>query len=29
MHGAPAPLGMLGGIDERTDAVLFVGYHVR
>ncbi|MFE1149576.1 M55 family metallopeptidase [Streptomyces albidoflavus] len=29
VRGKPRPLGMLGGIDERTDAVLFVGYHVR
>ncbi|MGX1709775.1 MULTISPECIES: M55 family metallopeptidase [Streptomyces] len=29
VRGKPRPLGMLGGVDERTDAVLFVGYHVR
>ncbi|MDI3342687.1 M55 family metallopeptidase [Streptomyces sp. AJ-1] len=29
VRGKPRPLGMLGGVDERTDAVLFVGHHVR
>ncbi|MEU2765473.1 M55 family metallopeptidase [Streptomyces diastaticus] len=29
VRGKPRPLGMLAGIDERTEAVLFVGYHVR
>lgn len=29
VRGKPRPLGMLGGLDERTDAVLFVGYHAR
>lgn len=29
VRGKPRPLGMLGGLDERTDAVMFVGYHAR
>ncbi|MEU1310585.1 M55 family metallopeptidase [Streptomyces cinnamoneus] len=29
VRGKPRPLGMLGGIDEHVDAVLFVGYHAR
>ncbi|MEU7372994.1 M55 family metallopeptidase [Streptomyces albidoflavus] len=29
VRGKPRPSGMLGGIDGRTEAVLFVGYHVR
>lgn len=29
VRGKPRPLGMLGGLDERTDAVLLVGYHAR
>jgi D-amino peptidase len=29
VRGKPRPLGMLAGLDERTDAVLFVGYHAR
>ncbi|MEU6605709.1 M55 family metallopeptidase [Streptomyces shenzhenensis] len=29
VRGRPRPLGMLGGIDEHTDAVLLVGYHAR
>ncbi|MDG4781602.1 M55 family metallopeptidase [Micromonospora sp. WMMD961] len=29
VRGAPRPLGMLAGLDEHTDAVLFVGYHAR
>jgi D-amino peptidase len=29
VRGKPRPLGMLGGLDEHTDAVLFVGYHAR
>ncbi|WP_059008838.1 M55 family metallopeptidase [Streptomyces specialis] len=29
VRGRPRPLGMLGGLDEHTDAVLFVGYHAR
>ncbi|GHC59888.1 M55 family metallopeptidase [Streptomyces cinnamoneus] len=29
VRGKPRPLGMLGGVDEHTDAVLFVGYHAR
>ncbi|WP_329166726.1 M55 family metallopeptidase [Streptomyces sp. NBC_01267] len=29
VRGKPRPLGMLGGLDEDTDAVLFVGYHAR
>jgi D-amino peptidase len=29
VRGRPRPLGMLGGLDERTDAVMFVGYHAR
>lgn len=29
VRGKPRPLGMLGGLDEHTDAVMFVGYHAR
>ncbi|MFC9430329.1 M55 family metallopeptidase [Streptomyces sp. NPDC056987] len=29
VRGKPRALGMLGGIDEDTDAVLFIGYHAR
>ncbi|WP_033338541.1 M55 family metallopeptidase [Catenuloplanes japonicus] len=29
VRGRPRPLGMLGGLDESTDAVMFVGYHAR
>ncbi|MEE1943403.1 M55 family metallopeptidase [Streptomyces sp. TRM 70361] len=29
VRGKPRPLGMLGGLDEQTDAVLLVGYHTR
>ncbi|MEV5983119.1 M55 family metallopeptidase [Streptomyces sp. NPDC052114] len=29
VRGKPRPLGMLGGLDEDTDAALFVGYHAR
>lgn len=29
VRGKPRPLGMLGGLDEETDAVMFVGYHGR
>ncbi|MFG2911939.1 M55 family metallopeptidase [Kitasatospora sp. NPDC048298] len=29
VRGKPRPLGMLGGLDDRTDAVLLVGYHAR
>ncbi|MEU7583474.1 M55 family metallopeptidase [Streptomyces sp. NPDC041068] len=29
VRGKPRPLGMLGGLDEGTDAVLLVGYHAR
>ncbi|MBB4702457.1 M55 family metallopeptidase [Sphaerisporangium siamense] len=29
VRGRPRPLGMLGGLDENTDAVLLVGYHAR
>ncbi|MFD7713930.1 M55 family metallopeptidase [Streptomyces sp. NPDC059786] len=29
VRGKPRPLGMLGGLDEQTDAVLLVGYHAR
>ncbi|MFC4531226.1 M55 family metallopeptidase [Sphaerisporangium dianthi] len=29
VRGKPRPLGMLGGLDEDTDAVLLVGYHAR
>jgi D-amino peptidase len=29
VRGKPRPLGMLTGLDEHTDAVLFVGYHAR
>ncbi|MFD7580667.1 M55 family metallopeptidase [Kitasatospora sp. NPDC059817] len=29
VRGKPRSLGMLGGLDEHTDAVLFVGYHAR
>ncbi|SDK87261.1 M55 family metallopeptidase [Streptomyces indicus] len=29
VRGKPRPLGMLGGLDADTDAVLLVGYHAR
>ncbi|MFI9240632.1 M55 family metallopeptidase [Streptomyces sp. NPDC053079] len=29
VRGKPRPLGMLGGLDEHTDAVMCVGYHAR
>ncbi|MFC7303940.1 M55 family metallopeptidase [Streptomyces monticola] len=29
VRGKPRPLGMLGGLDEHTDAVVLVGYHAR
>ncbi|MBB5630239.1 M55 family metallopeptidase [Sphaerisporangium krabiense] len=29
VRGRPRPLGMLGGLDENTGAVLLVGYHAR
>lgn len=29
VRGKPRPLSMLAGLDEETDAALFVGYHVR
>ncbi|NYH42716.1 D-aminopeptidase [Micromonospora jinlongensis] len=29
VRGKPRPLGMLAGLDEQTDAVLFIGYHAR
>ncbi|MFC0032362.1 M55 family metallopeptidase [Micromonospora chaiyaphumensis] len=29
VRGKPRPLGMLAGLDEHTDAVMFVGYHAR
>ncbi|WP_326556749.1 M55 family metallopeptidase [Micromonospora sp. NBC_01796] len=29
VRGRPRPLGMLGGLDDNTGAVLFVGYHAR
>jgi D-amino peptidase len=29
VRGKPRALNMLGGLDEETDAALFVGYHVR
>jgi len=29
VRGKPRPLGMLAGLDEHTDAVLFIGYHAR
>lgn len=29
VRGKPRPLGMLGGLDEHTDAVLLIGYHAR
>ncbi|MFD7716898.1 M55 family metallopeptidase [Streptomyces sp. NPDC059814] len=29
VRGKPRPLGMLGGLDEDTDAVLLIGYHAR
>ncbi|MFJ9855120.1 M55 family metallopeptidase [Streptomyces sp. NPDC101150] len=29
VRGKPRPLGMLGGLDEDTDAVVLVGYHAR
>lgn len=29
IRGKPRPLGMLGGLDEDTDALLLVGYHAR
>ena len=27
LRGQPKPLGMMSGLDEETDAVIFVGYH--
>ncbi|WP_328908277.1 M55 family metallopeptidase [Streptomyces sp. NBC_00234] len=29
VRGKPRPLGMLGGLDEHTDALMLVGYHAR
>jgi D-amino peptidase len=29
VRGRPRPLGMLAGLDDETDAVLFIGYHAR
>ncbi|GAB3332269.1 M55 family metallopeptidase [Micromonospora halotolerans] len=29
VRGKPRPLGMLAGLDEQTDAVMFIGYHAR
>ncbi|MFF3286330.1 M55 family metallopeptidase [Streptomyces sp. NPDC003023] len=29
VRGKPRPLGMLGGLDENTDAVMLIGYHAR
>ncbi|MGO4747204.1 M55 family metallopeptidase [Streptomyces sp. 2MCAF27] len=29
VRGKPRPLGMLGGLDEHTDAVMLIGYHAR
>ncbi|WP_018569698.1 M55 family metallopeptidase [Streptomyces sp. PsTaAH-124] len=29
VRGKPRPLGMLGGLDEDTDALLLIGYHAR
>ncbi|MET0493073.1 MAG: M55 family metallopeptidase [Actinoplanes sp.] len=29
VRGKPRPLGMLAGLDDDTDAVLFIGYHAR
>ncbi|MEU4402562.1 M55 family metallopeptidase [Micromonospora orduensis] len=29
VRGNPRPLGMLAGLDEHTDAVLFIGYHAQ
>ncbi|MEV6597960.1 M55 family metallopeptidase [Actinoplanes sp. NPDC051346] len=29
VRGRPRPLGMLSGLDDTTDALLFVGYHAR
>jgi D-amino peptidase len=29
VRGRPRPLGMLAGLDDDTDAVLFIGYHAR
>ncbi|WP_157246851.1 M55 family metallopeptidase [Nonomuraea typhae] len=29
VRGRPRPLGMLGGLDEHTEAVVLVGYHAR
>lgn len=29
VRGRPQQLGMLGGLDEQTDAVLLAGYHAR
>ena len=29
IRGRPRPLGMLGGLGDDVDAVLFVGYHAR
>lgn len=29
VRGRPRPMGMLAGLDDRTDLVMFVGYHAR
>ncbi|MFE1963164.1 M55 family metallopeptidase [Streptomyces sp. NPDC059479] len=29
VRGKPRPLGMLGGLDEHTDAAMLIGYHAR
>ncbi|MFJ6570529.1 M55 family metallopeptidase [Streptomyces sp. NPDC091292] len=29
VRGKPRPLGMLGGLDDHTDAVMLIGYHAR
>ena len=29
VRGKPRPLGMLGGLDEHTDALMLIGYHAR
>jgi D-amino peptidase len=29
VRGKPRPMGMLGGLDDSTDLVMFVGYHAR
>ncbi|MEU7137122.1 M55 family metallopeptidase [Streptomyces sp. NPDC046261] len=29
VRGKPRPLGMLGGLDDDTDAVMLIGYHAR